>query len=159
MGEVELVSVAEAARRLALSPSTVRRRIDAGELRAHVEERPQGTRYLVEITAEAVEAAKEEKNASDTAHGASGDAALVAALEERIASLERRLDAREQAESELRQLLGREQEAHRATRAQLAHAQAQLLPAPDASAGTTTTSQETHHEARRRRWWLLGRYV
>ena len=44
-----LVSIAEAARQLGVSPDTVKRRIRAGELVALREPRPQGFRWLVEL--------------------------------------------------------------------------------------------------------------
>ena len=43
------VPVAEAARILGLSPTTIRRRIDAGELEAERVVRPQGTAFLVKV--------------------------------------------------------------------------------------------------------------
>ncbi|MEI8147809.1 MAG: helix-turn-helix domain-containing protein [Actinomycetes bacterium] len=45
--EMERLTTTDAARRLGVSPSTVRRRIAAGRLRAERQDRPQGVRYLV----------------------------------------------------------------------------------------------------------------
>lgn len=103
---IERLSTKEAAHRLGISPATVRRLIAAGTLPAERAARPQGARWLVLL---------------DTSPDASPDLkprvtsvqrdrnALVVALET-IADLRRRLDTAEQAQSELRQLLAREQE-------------------------------------------------
>ena len=45
--EVERLTTSDAARRLGVSPSTVRRRIATGHLRAETHPRPQGVRYVV----------------------------------------------------------------------------------------------------------------
>ena len=45
--EVERLTTSDAARRLGVSPSTVRRRIATGHLRAERDPRPQGMRYIV----------------------------------------------------------------------------------------------------------------
>ncbi len=128
---IERLTTTEAAHRFGISPATVRRLIAAGTLPAEREVRPQGTRWLVLL---------------DTSAGASLDSkprvtsvqrdrdALAVALET-IADLRRRLDAAEQAQAELRQLLAREQET------------VKLLQAGDASTPQSSARVTSHDSA------------
>src|SRR5215212_5157557 len=88
----EFVSVAEAATRLGISPTTVRERIRAGLLEAERVQRPQGSVFLVRLTAEARSTPTDEQVHTDdapTTHeraqvGADLIAAAVAPLLERL---------------------------------------------------------------------------
>lgn len=103
---IERLSTKEAAHRLGISPATVRRLIAAGTLPAEREARPQGARWwvLLDTSADAPSDSKPRVTSVQRDRDA-----LAVALET-IADLRRRLDVAEQAQSELRQLVAREQE-------------------------------------------------
>ena len=106
---IERLSTQEAARRLGISPATVRRKIAAGELQAEREARPQGARWWVLLDS-AHAALPGSTPRVTSAHGTRE--ALSVALET-IADLRKRLDEAERGQAELRQLLAREQETAR----------------------------------------------
>ena len=98
---VERLTTRAAAARLGVSTATIRRMIQAGELRAEREVRAQGTRWIVLFdTARDASAV-----ASARAHGTSPEPDALRVAVETIADLRRRLDAAESAQAELRQLL------------------------------------------------------
>jgi len=98
---VERLTTRAAAARLGVSAATIRRMIQAGELHAEREVRPQGSRWYVLLDG----AADTSRHASERAHGTSLEPDAWRVALETIADLRRRLDAAEQAQSELRQLL------------------------------------------------------
>ena len=119
----EWITTGEAARRLHVSPATIRRKIAAGELSAQREERPQGTRWMVRIDPDASprlhvtpvpQTAVKRPDTSVTRD------ALAVALDE-IVFLRRQLEEAQAAQSELRQLLAREQDITRQLRAGNGH--------------------------------------
>jgi len=98
---VERLTTRAAAARLGVSTATIRRMIQAGELRAEREVRPQGTRWIVLFDT----ARDASQQASGRAHGTSLEPDALRVALETIADLRRRLDAAESAQAELRQLL------------------------------------------------------
>lgn len=139
---IERLSTLEAARRLGISVATVRRRIAVGELTAEQEVRPQGKRWVVLLD--------DRSDASPTSSPRVTRAqpsrdALAVALNE-VAFLRQQLEVSQRGEAELRQLLGREQEANRMLR---------LVQASSAQQTAPETSQPVSGVARRRAlpWW------
>ena len=129
---IERLSTQEAAQRLGISPATVRRKIATGELTAEREARPQGARWWVLLDASANASPERMARVKRTNH----DQQAITLLMDEVADLRRRLDASENAQAELRQLLGREQERWRVLRV--------------AEAETAQPSfQATDHETRR----------
>ena len=128
---IERLTTQEAAHRLGISPATVRRLIAAGTLPAEREVRPQGTRWLVllDTSADALLDSKPRVTSVQRDRDT-----LTVALET-IADLRRRLDAAEQAQAELRQLLAREQET------------VKLLQAGDASTAQSSARATSHDSA------------
>jgi predicted ArsR family transcriptional regulator len=115
---VERITTAEAARRLGISSTQVRRRIAAGQLVAETEQRPQGTRLRV-----LWDATPDATSRADSGHGeATSDATYVATLERDNTWLKERLERAEEERAELRRLLLMEQQIVTALRS--------LLPAP-----------------------------
>ena len=156
---VERITTAEAARRLGISPSGVRRRIAAGTLTAEVEERPQGSRLVVLWSVPNVADAPEEANshADVGQHDANQDANTRTSTDGQLVDkdalircLQDRLEQAEQAQAELRRMLNLEQPTVATLRLQLA-----VPRAPDApvDANRTPTSTPTHTPAPRRPWW------
>src|SRR5215210_511892 len=88
----EFVSVAEAATRLGISPTTVRERIRAGLLEAERVQRPQGSVFLVKLAVQERPTPDDEQVRTDEAHdtpeqpraGADLISAAVAPLLERL---------------------------------------------------------------------------
>lgn len=128
---IERLTTTEAAHRLGISPATVRRLIAAGTLPAEREVRPQGTRWLVllDTSADALLDSKPRVTSVQRDRDA-----LTVTLET-IADLRRRLDAAEQAQAELRQLLAREQET------------VKLLQTGDASSAQSSAHATSHDSA------------
>ena len=124
------VPVAEAARILGLSATTIRRRIDAGELEAERVVRPQGTAFLVKVPADAPPRAEEAPGTHQDAPGTlqqepAGTTSLAAVLAPLVAQLaaagetiERQADQLVHAAEE-RGRLTAELEAERAARGEL----------------------------------------
>ncbi len=132
MTSPQRLSVQEAADHFGVSASTIRRWIGADELSCEREDTPQGTRVWVHLDAEVEDATEAVAAPTDAA-----PSALVAALEERVRSLESILATELQAGTELRALLSREQAAHDTTRAELDRLKTQqssqaVIPVPAA---------------------------
>ncbi len=87
-----MVNIKEAASILKVSPDTIRRRIKSGALKAEKVTTAQGDRWQVEVYAEPMQ---------------STQYAYVTALEDRITSLEKELDARRIEVQQLHSLLNR----------------------------------------------------
>ena len=159
---IERLSTRETARRLGISVATVRRKIAAGELHAVREQRPQGERWLVlfDTSVDASRYAPSDSapritsaHANGNTNGHHGELALAL---DTIADLRRRLDAAEQAQAELRQLLAREQETVRALRSGSARPTAQITSPGTSHAPTTVSAPSV---PRRRPRSLLERLV
>ncbi len=129
-GTHRFVPVAEAACILGLSPTTIRRRIEAGELEAERVVRPQGTAFLVKVPNDAPPHAAEAPTTPPDAPGTHQDeppsaaalAAVVLALVAQVDALRQTVVAqaetiRDQAETIGRQ--GAELEAERSARQRL----------------------------------------
>lgn len=150
-GEVETVTLQEAARRLGVSQQTIRRRLQTGELGGvKVPARNgAGTRWMVNLTGEQLEGAESAPSAFGGTPAADGQ--LVSELRARISSLEGHLAEAERASSELRQLLAR------------ADARVEALTEGSRGLLSGPTSEPTpyQHEGQqaegkpRRRWWGL----
>lgn len=150
--ELVRVSVAEAAKLLGVSSQTVRRRIEAGELKAETEPggRGRGWRWMLLLpgTPEAAQQAHR-------ADGGTPDLRLLAELRARVASLELHLEQSERAASETRQLLATAQALVEASTARAVaieerfriaeSAASSVPPSLLAVAGSGATTQ--------RRWW------
>ena len=163
---VERISTAEAARRLGVSQTQVRRQVKAGTLRAETESRPQGTRLVILWDAPADTPFTEH----DTPSVATNDATLTVRLEDEVRWLRERLERAEEERGELRRMLNLEQQTVAGLRAQLAEPRTEAAPLD-----TTRTPPPTLQDAplttlpanapgtaatppARRPWWrrLLG---
>lgn len=126
-----LVPIAEAARRLGVSPDTIKRRIRAGELVAVREPRPQGFRWVVQLddgVAAGVQTDSMHPSAPVDATALAVAQAEVRRLEETVAILRHELDSRRNEAAALQMLL-------RETRALLPAAGSE--PAPVRTAANT----------------------
>ena len=151
------VPVAEAARMLGLSATTIRRKIDAGELEAERVVRPQGTAFLVKVPWDAPpragDAPASPQDASETNRDAPGGAeqftSVVLPLIAQIDGL--RLAVERQAEQLVSQAetIGRQSAELRHARARIA----ELEPAPDPFPRPSPPSPNAE-PSRWRRWWL-----
>lgn len=158
--DVLRLSVAEAARHLRVSTGTVHRRIRAGELFAEREPRPQGSRLWVLLPASMLDA-NEPDNAAETHPGASGGTSAVEAeLRSHVETLKQALDAEQRSGAELRQLLGREQQALLETRHELEAVRHQLLIQQATDVTEEVTDDVSRHvpveaeqQERRRGFW------
>lgn len=146
---MERLTVRQAGARLAVSPTTIRRMIAAGELRAEREERPQGARWIVMLPA-----------ASDAPHHApprTGDTslvtnALVSDLRDRVAFLER---LTEHQAGQISELIRRVPELPAGT----------VVPTPDTPTAAArresdevpSTQDSAPTRQPRRRWWRWWR--
>jgi excisionase family DNA binding protein len=176
-GRVEYITTAEAARRLGVSPTQIRRLVASGKLRGEMEPRPQGTRLVIlwdetddatRTPPEAAEVAterppdthqQEPSTRPDASHVATQDATPEVLIEE-LRWLRERLERAEEERSELRRMLFLEQQTVASLRA--------LLPAPrttDAPEEATATPPQTHqgtgddhhHHEAGVPWWQFWR--
>jgi len=144
------VTIAQAAATLGVSDDTIRRRIKAGELAAREDERG---RKMVTLPEEAPPAVPNPDDQSvDTANHVQEWLADVRAERDRLAEhvrfLAQQLEAATTAQSQLRELLAREQ------------SRTLALPAPQgAPQEEANTPHPAPQEPPRQRWWerLLGR--
>ena len=159
---VERISTAEAARRLGISQSGVRRRIRTGALRAEIERRPQGSRLVVLWDAPA----DAHQRATVGGGNANEDANTRTETEKDalIVWLQVRLEQSEQAQGELRRMLNLEQQTVAALREMLATprtlpapADANLTPtespSPEPSPTRPAEAPEPAATTSRRPWW------
>ena len=150
---LERLTVRQAAQRLGVSPATVRRRIEAGELDAEREIRPQGSRYIVLLDNATAARESERAEASRRDREPSPESSEITFLRREIERLHAALE-REQS------LLHGEQQAHAATRQELDAAREQLR-ITGAHQPSSRTDQNANHDAERdtprprRRWWAL----
>jgi hypothetical protein len=148
------VPVAEAVRILGMSATTIRRKIDVGELEAERVVRPQGTAFLVKVPADepprADDAPQTPQEAPETHQDAPiGAAALVAVVGPLVAQIDAlRLTVERQADQLVSQAgtIGR-LEAELAA----AHAARSSLEAPGGPASAEAPSEAPG--SRERRWW------
>ena len=141
---MERITTAEAARRLGISASGVRRRIKAGQLVAEVERRPQGTRLLVLWDASAlaypgasVGQLDANTNGASTRTDADKDAL--------IAWLQLQLEESQRGQAELRRMLNLEQQTVAALREALTASRA---------LGTPTSTPTRTAPRCRSLWWV-----
>ncbi len=150
---MERITTAEAARRLGLSMSGVRRRIKAGQLAAEWERRPQGTRLLVLWDAHTDAHARADVGVPDAnayANGTHTDADKDAL----IAWLQRQLEESQQGQAELRRMLNLEQQTVAGLRETIAATRALSAPTPAHSTPTGTPTATTGQERPvRMPWW------
>lgn len=159
--ELERITTTEAAHRLGVSGTQVRRLIRSGKLRAVAERRPQGTRLLVlwDATQDATKGASTttqpgDQQATDTPPDAPQVAtqdATHAQLVEEVRWLKERLERAEDERAELRRMLFLEQQ----TVAGLRALHAPQVATYDATVDAThRTSPATATEASNKRpWW------
>ena len=154
---MERITTAEAAKRLGLSMSGVRRRIKAGQLAAEWEHRPQGTRLRVLWDAHThahsdaqAGAAVGVPHANTHTNGTHTDADKDAL----IAWLQRQLEESQQGQAELRRMLNLEQQTVAGLRDTLAATRALSTPTPAHSTptGTPTAAERRDHRPWWRRW-------
>jgi excisionase family DNA binding protein len=133
---VERITTAQAARRLGVSQTQVRRLVASGRLRAETVERPQGSRLFV-LWEPAEEAPQDtpgtpQPTQQDAPKVATEDATLRASDAPSVAWLKARLEQAETERAELRRMLNLEQQTVAALRADLAaaHATARAIDAP-----------------------------
>jgi excisionase family DNA binding protein len=141
----ERITTQEAARRLGVSPTQVRRLAATGKLRSEREERPQGTRLVIlwDETPDAPE------TPPDAPRVATEDATPATDTRELVQWLRERLEKAEEERSELRRMLFLEQQT-------VANLRAQLPPPRDMDAPTTeqgTPPTTPPAVASRPPWW------
>lgn len=154
MGEpqTERVPIREAAERMGVSVDTIRRRLRAGEIEGEKSKTAQGFLWLVDAPV------------VEKPEGPAADPAEIAVLKERVAGLERVVDAKEQLVEELRRERGRLDEeidrlrhqvdAEREAAHELRVLLAQSLPAPRQPVPIEAeTSAAAAEPERPRHWW------
>lgn len=143
---VERLTTAQAAHRLGVSQTQIRRLVASGRLRAEMVERPQGTRLFVlwdtpdETPERSLPDAPSTPQATrqDAPEVATEDATPRASAATDVAWLQERLEQAETERAELRRMLNLEQQTVAALRADLAaaHATLRALDAPGTRQGT-----------------------
>ena len=155
---IERITTAEAARRLGVSLTHVRRLIAAGRLQAEAEPRPQGRRLVVLWDAPH----DTPLHATGGHNGTSQDATVTARLEDEVRWLRERLERAEEERAELRRMLNLEQQTVATLRRQLPEARDANAPdhatAPPMTPPMTPPAHGTSDWptiAPRRRWWAV----
>jgi len=155
---VERISTAEAAHRLGVSPSTVRRLVRAGALRSESEQRPQGTRLVIlwDVTAPVsttIQDASDHASAPDAS-----DRAAPAAVSDEVAWLRARLEHAEQERERLQQTVTQATQTVAMLVVRLR--QAGTPDVPDQASHTPEHASEAPKQApparrERRPWWAF----
>ena len=156
---MERITTAEAARRLGVSQTQVRRLVAAGKLIAESEERPHGRRIVV-----LWDATQDEPTTIHVAtHVATPDATLLARVQDEVRWLRDRLERAEEERAELRRMLNLEQQTVASLRLQLAPARNGHAPhdATETPPATPPDTPAAHvpRTPRRAPWWrrVFGR--
>lgn len=132
-GDIERLTVAEAAKRLGVSTSTIRRRIRLGELQAAIEQHPQGKRIFVFMPMAGPPREAASDGSSVAVHATSE---VESELRAHIETLRHALAAEQRAGAELRELLGLEKLATGEARRRLEEVREQLLLAESVTCAT-----------------------
>ncbi len=162
MSETELVSIQEAAARLAVSADTVRRRLKRGELTGEREPTPQGFTWRIALPIGERDAPETPgAPAGASAVGSLGDAVERAQLRERVAGLERLAAELQSERDDWREHARRDSEAARELRVLLQNEQLRALPqgtTPQDAPGWAEApghAPQMPRDVRRRVWdWL-----
>ncbi len=163
MSETELVSIQEAAARVAVSADTVRRRLKRGELTGEREPTPQGFtwRIALPIAGHAPETPEVPAGALSTVVDSLEDAVELAQLRERVAGLECLAAELQSERDDWREHARRDSEAARELRVLLQNEQLRALPqgtTPQDAPGWAEApghAPQMPRDVRRRVWdWL-----
>ena len=108
---MQQVTITEAAKHWGVSPATVKRRLQRGEITGHQEARPQGFRWVVEVDTDQTnhQVTTHPSDGGSDGHSTTTDpTALIAILQDRVHAQTEELTARRREISELHQLLAQQ---------------------------------------------------